>query len=354
MISLEEVQGVGPTLAKKLRAVFVISAELLAVQNPVELQAKANIGEGTAVKIVQNARRLLKMDDFRSGIEVERAMREATRLTTGIKALDEHLMGGIEEGSIVEIYGAARGGKTQWCSYFAVRSQLPREEGGLEGRVLWLDTESSFKPWHVRAIAYRYKMDSDEVLGNIEHIPIVLSSQITEKFLTIPQLCAKGDYRLVIVDSLTSLFRVEYTGLDSLRIRQQAINSLLNVMRRTATATKTVFLYTNQVMAHISSYGGNPNQPVGGHILSHGSDYRFYTRRKGAGERILTLNDNAGIPEFTINLVNGWGGFYASKSDMKDIEPEVMSYLVSQGYIIPGAEPLAMSVPAAATDNKEE
>ncbi len=350
MTSLESVQGVGPAVAKKLKSAFITSAEILAVQNPVELQSKAGIGEGTAKKIVQNARRLLGIDDFKSGIEIEKAMKEAPRLTTGIPSIDEHLMGGLEGGSIVEIYGPARGGKTQWCSHLAVRVQLPVEEGGLEGRVLWLDSESAFKPWKIRGIAHRHKMDPDTVLGNIEYMPVVLSSQIREKFTTIPQLCAEKNIKLVVVDSLTGLFRAEYTGLDSLRVRQQDMNSLLNIMRRTAAATGTIFLYTNQVMATISVYGGNPNTPAGGHIISHGSDYRFYTRRKGDMQRILTLQDNAGIPEFTVEVVNGWGGFYKTKKDMEDIEEKVKEYLCSVGFIIPGAKKKVSAAAMAADD----
>ncbi|MHA1289519.1 MAG: hypothetical protein ACTSPB_19185, partial [Candidatus Thorarchaeota archaeon] len=57
-------------------------------------------------------------------------------LRTGIEELDKSLMGGLEIGSIIEFYGKASGGKTQWCYHLAVRSQLSLEEGGLECSVL--------------------------------------------------------------------------------------------------------------------------------------------------------------------------------------------------------------------------
>ncbi|MFW9890069.1 MAG: hypothetical protein ACFFER_17945 [Candidatus Thorarchaeota archaeon] len=44
MTELEGVTGVGPAAAKKLREAFVTTAELLAVQNPVELQKKDKAG----------------------------------------------------------------------------------------------------------------------------------------------------------------------------------------------------------------------------------------------------------------------------------------------------------------------
>jgi DNA repair protein RadA len=322
MTELEGVSGVGPAAAKKLREVFVTTAELLAVQNPVELQRKTKLGEGTVEKIVRNARILLGMHGFKSGLEVEKEMESKSRLKTGIEKMDEALFGGIEVGSLVEIYGPARGGKTQVSAHLAVRAQLPRDQGGLEGRILWLDTESSFKPMTIRANALRWGLDPDIALGNVGRAEI---------FESIPQLCSEQDYVLVVVDSFTGLFRAEYTGLESLRIRQQEMNALLNQMRRTAKATDAVFVYTNQVMSKISTYGGYDNAPIGGHILSHASDYRFYTRRTKEDKRKLQLIDNAGLPEFDVEMVVGWGGMYADSKSKKEKEPEILDYFEKQG-----------------------
>jgi len=334
MTELEAVQGIGPAVAKKLRDAYVTTAELLAVQNPVELMKKTKLGEGTTEKIIKNARTLVGKFGFRSGLEIEKEMEEKPRLTTGIERIDTALRGGIEVGSIVEYFGPARGGKTQWVSQLAVTAQLPREKGGLEGRVLWLDTESSFKPWVIRAQAVRHGLDPDITLGNIGRAEVVLSGQITEIFESIPQMCAEQDYKLVVIDSFTGLFRAEYTGLENMRIRQQDMNNLLNQMRRTATATECIFAYTNQVMSKISTYGGNPNAPVGGHIVSHASDYRFYTRRTKADVRKIELQDNAGLPEFDAELVVGWGGLFPDSKTKKEIEPQVLEYFEKRGESI--------------------
>ncbi len=331
MTELEAVQGIGPAVAKKLREVYVTTAELLAVQNPVELMKKTKLGEGTTEKVIKNARLLVGKFGFRSGLEIEQEMATKPRLTTGIPKVDTALRGGIEVGSIVEFFGPARGGKTQWVSQLAVTAQLPLDKGGLEGRVLWLDTESSFKPRTIRANAIRHGLDPDVTLGNIGRAEVVLSGQITEIFETIPQLCAEQDYKLVVIDSFTGLFRAEYTGLENMRIRQQDMNNLLNQMRRTSTATDCIFVYSNQVMAKISTYGGNPNAPVGGHIISHASDYRFYTRRTKGDTRKIELQDNAGLPEFDAELIVGWGGMYPDSKTKKDTESEILEYFEKRG-----------------------
>lgn len=334
MTELEAVQGIGPAVAKKLRDAFVTTAELLAVQNPVELMRRTKLGEGTTEKVIKNARQLVGKFGFRSGLEIEKEMEEKPRLSTGIEKLDTALRGGIEIGSIVEFFGPARGGKTQWVSQLAVTAQLPLEKGGLEGRVLWLDTESSFKPWVIRSQAIRHGLDPDITLGNIGRAKVVLSGQITEIFESIPQMCAEQDYKLVVIDSFTGLFRAEYTGLENMRIRQQDMNNLLNQMRRTATATDAIFAYTNQVMARISTYGGNPNAPVGGHIVSHASDYRFYTRRTKGDTRKIELQDNAGLPEFDAELIVGWGGLFPDSKTKKDVEPKILEYFEKRGETI--------------------
>jgi DNA repair protein RadA len=329
---LEAVTGVGPAVAKKLREVFVTTAELLAVQNHVDLQNRTKLGEGTALKIIRNARQLVGLCGFKSGLEIEQEMASKPRLSVGIDKANAALLGGIETGSIVEFYGAARSGKTQWCGQLAVMVQLPKQKGGLEGRVLWLDTESSFKPWIIRANAVRFGLDPDVTLGNIGHAHIVMTEQMTQLFENIPQLCAEQDYKLVVVDSLTGLFRAEYTGLELLRVRQQEMNGLLNLMRRTATATDTIFCYTNQVIASMGMFKANPNSPVGGHILSHASDYRFYVKKKLKDVRGLQLQDNAGIPEFDIDVVIGWGGFYPDSKTKKKHESGVLEYFRKTGW----------------------
>ncbi len=332
MKPLEEVRGIGPTIARKLKNAFITTAELLAVQNPAELHQKTGIAEGTAKKIIANAREALGLQDFVPGLQVEKEMMEQPKLTTGVPAIDQALMGGIESGSIVEFYGPAKAGKTLWCSQLAVRVQLPFEQGGLEGRVLWLDTENAFKPWQIRAMAKRFGLDPEAALGNIRRAKVILSAQIIDIFESIPQRCAEEDVRLVVIDSLVGLFRAEYVGLDLLRLRQQDLNRLLNLMRRTSAATGAVFVYTNQVMASIGTWGSSGIAPAGGHILSHGSDYRFRLTARKDDLRSITLVDNAGVPEFSIVLRVGWGGFYPDPKEKKSAEPEILEYLSEAGY----------------------
>jgi len=265
LTELEAVPGVGPAAAKRLRDVFITTAEILSVQNPADLQTQTKLGEATVAKIIRNAREVSGRFGFKSGIELEKHQAETPRLKFGIDSLDKKLFGGMEVGSIIELYGSARGGKTFLCHQLAVRCQLPYADGGLEARVLWLDTESAFKTTHIRANAVRWGLDPDIALANISVAPIALSSQIEEYAQQIQLMLAEGEYKMLVIDSFTGLFRAEYTGIGKLASRQYSINSLLNWMRRLGLATDAIFVYTNQVTTQITSWGGNPSAPVGGH-----------------------------------------------------------------------------------------
>jgi len=326
---LEAVPGVGPAAAKRLREVFITTAEILSVQNPSELQAQTKLGEATVAKIIRNAREVSGKFGFKSGIELEKHQALTPRLKFGIDSLDKKLYGGLEVGSIVELYGSARGGKTFLSHQLAVRCQLPYDQGGLEGRVLWLDTESSFKTTHIRANAVRWGLDPDIALANISVAPIALSSQIEEYAQQIQLMLAEGEYKMLIIDSFTGLFRAEYTGIGNLASRQYSINALLNWMRRLGLATDAMFVYTNQVTTQITSYGGNPSAPVGGHVVAHASDYRFFTRVGAQGKRKISLKDNSGVPEFDVEVEIGWGGIYQDKTEKKNTEKMIFEKLGS-------------------------
>lgn len=55
--------------------------------------------------------------------------------------MDVLLGGGIETGSITEVFGEFRTGKTQLCHTLCVTAQRPLDQGGAEGRVIYVDTE---------------------------------------------------------------------------------------------------------------------------------------------------------------------------------------------------------------------
>ena len=331
---LEDVPGVGPGIAKKLRAANITTVELLAVQHHWELKTRAGISEEISIKIVKNAQQLSGMFDFKSGLKVEADVQAKPRLKTGIQDVDGRLMGGLEIGSLIEFYGRASAGKTQWCYHLAVRAQMPVKEGGLGCSVVWLDTEKAFNPCVVRANAVRWGLDPDTVLDNIQLMDVVNTVHLNALFEKIPQMCAEENVQLVVVDSLTGQFRQEYKGKDRLIPRQQDLNSLYNIMYRTAIATDATFLYTNQTISMSDMGQFTHHEPVGGNISAHAAGYRFQVSVAESGGIRLILKDYPSLPEFEETLSLGWGGFYKDPLALKQKEPAVVEYLETHGYSI--------------------
>ena len=106
---------------------------------------------------------------FTTATEFHTRRSELICITTGSKQLDALLGGGIETGSITEIFGEFRTGKSQICYTLAVTCQLPVDIGGGEGKCLYIDTEGTFRPVRLLAVAGRYRLDGERVLDNIAY-----------------------------------------------------------------------------------------------------------------------------------------------------------------------------------------
>ena len=104
---------------------------------------------------------------FTTATEMHARRADLICITTGSKQLDTLLAGGVETGSITEIFGEFRTGKSQICHTLAVTCQLPFDMGGGEGKCLYIDTEGTFRPVRLLAVAQRYGLVGEEVLDNV-------------------------------------------------------------------------------------------------------------------------------------------------------------------------------------------
>ncbi len=146
MDEIEKLPGVGPATAEKLKDAGYDSIMAIAVESPRNLAEIAEIGEGIAAKIINAAKRAADIGDFESGTEIMERRKEIRKVTTGSKAFDDLLGGGVETESITEFFGEFGSGKTQVMHQLAVNTTLSKEYGGLEGEVAMIDTENTFRP----------------------------------------------------------------------------------------------------------------------------------------------------------------------------------------------------------------
>jgi len=288
--------GIGPTSAEKLKGAGYDSYEAIAVASPMELVAVAGLGEGTAIKAIKAARDSLDMG-FESADKILEKRKTISRLSTGSTALDELLGGGIESQSITEVYGKFASGKSQWCFQLSVMSQLPKTKGGLGGAVLYIDTENSFRPERVAQISKHLDLNPEEVMKNIYVARAYNSNHqmlLTEKSV---DLIKEHNVKLLIVDSLTSQFRSEYTGRGQLSDRQQKLNQHMRLLQKIAELYNLVIFVTNQVMSRPDILFGDPTDAIGGNVVKHASKTRVYLRKGTGSKRIAKLVDSPSLPD---------------------------------------------------------
>ena len=93
---------------------------------------------------------------------------------------------------------------------------------------------------------------------------------------------------MVIVDSIISLHRAEFTGRGTLAERQQKLNRLIHRLMRMAEIYNVSVVVTNQVTSTPDTFFGDPTKPAGGKVIAHACMYL----KKAGQERIATIVDS--------------------------------------------------------------
>jgi len=292
---IEDIPGIGPATAEKLRKMGYSTVESLATASLKELTQF--LGEKTAYSIITEARKHLISIPFMRADEYMKLRKTVEKLTTGCKKLDELLGGGIETQAITEFYGEFGTGKSQICHQLCVTVQLSRDEGGLEGGALYIDTENSFRPERIVQIAKRWKLDPAKVLSRIVYAEALTADHQMYLLENADTQFKENNIRLVIIDSLIAHFRSEYIGREMLAERQQKLERHLHRLMRLARAFNAAAVVTNQVMAKPDSFFTDI-EPTGGHVLAHTSHTRVFLRKSPTpGIKIARLVVSPILPE---------------------------------------------------------
>ncbi|HDI06941.1 MAG TPA: DNA repair and recombination protein RadA, partial [Candidatus Bathyarchaeota archaeon] len=215
---IEDLPGIGPVTAQKLRNLGFHTVEALATATIRELEP-AGIGEKKAAEIIHAARSSLSLSFIRAD-ELLKMRENVLRLTTGSKALDRLLDGGLETQAITEFYGEYGSGKSQICHQLCVNVQLPPERGGLNGGALYIDTENTFRTERIVQMAKHLGLDPQEVVKNIIYAEAYTSDHQIFLLENADEIIKENNVKLIVIDSLTAHFRSEYIGREMLARRQ--------------------------------------------------------------------------------------------------------------------------------------
>ncbi|OHT10898.1 Meiotic recombination protein DMC1 like protein [Tritrichomonas foetus] len=290
--------GINAADIKKLKEAGICTVGAVLMETKKRLANVKGISDAKVDKIIAAATSLDTSFSFMSGNECLNRRQRVIHITTGSSELDKLLGGGIESMSITEVFGEFRTGKTQLCHTLCVTSQLPINQGGGAGKVVYIDTEGTFRPERIPTIAARFGVDPNEVLDNILYARAFTHEQQMQLILQATAQMAEDQYRLMIIDSITALFRVDFSGRGELAERQQTLGQMMSALSKVASEFNVAIFITNQVMASPdSALFVQAPKPIGGHILAHASTTRLYLRKGKGAERVAKIYDSPSLPE---------------------------------------------------------
>ena len=299
-VKLEDLEGVGPKTAEKLRSIGVCSAKHLSLFNIDELLNMVDIDERTLRRALAHARSLFM--PLRAVKASEHSTQKAQpQLTTGVKSVDQLLSGGLRPRSIYEFCGQPGTGKTQLCLQLSVTVQLSANKGGLGGKCYFMDAEGTFSSSRVKVIAERFGLDPDYALNNIYVIDVMNTDHLLQVTMSDLVRAIEEGVKLVVVDSLMSRFRSEYSGRETLALRQSRLGYVLDWLIRIARLYEVVVVVTTPVMEVPVAFAGASERlrPVGGATLAHATTHRFFltTRsERGLVKGTMTVLDSPTLP----------------------------------------------------------
>lgn len=300
--SIEELKTVGISASdvSKLSEAGYNTVQSLAFAPRKELLEVKGFSDAKVDKLIKEAAKLVPMG-FVSATSYHTKRAEVCYLSTGSSELDKLLNGGIESGSITEIFGEFRTGKTQLCHTLAVTCQLPVENGGGGGKCLYIDTEGTFRTERFIPIAEKLGLDPNTVMENISYARAYNSDHQNNLLLHASAMMTENKYSLLIVDSATALYRTDYSGRGELGARQIHLARFLRSLTNLAETYGIAVVITNQVVASVDGaaamFNADPKKPIGGNIIAHASTTRLYLRKGRGNTRICKIYDSPCLPE---------------------------------------------------------
>ncbi|XP_041337550.1 meiotic recombination protein DMC1/LIM15 homolog isoform X4 [Pyrgilauda ruficollis] len=278
-IDLLQKHGINVADIKKLKAVGICTIKGIQMTTRRALCNVKGLSEAKVDKIKEAANKLVE-PGFLTAFEYSEKRKMVFHISTGSQEFDKLLGGGIESMAITEAFGEFRTGKTQLSHTLCVTAQLPGP-GYTGGKIIFIDTENTFRPDRLRDIADRFNVDHEAVLDNVlyaraytsEH-QMELLDYVAAKFheeagifkLLVQDFCMLTVLRISvpvffcyiylpsmitmqIIDSIMALFRVDFSGRGELAERQQKLAQMLSRLQKISEEYNVAVFVTNQMTA---------------------------------------------------------------------------------------------------------
>ncbi|XP_068439241.1 meiotic recombination protein DMC1/LIM15 homolog isoform X2 [Clinocottus analis] len=307
-IDLLQKHGINMADIKKMKLVGICTIKGIQMTTRKALCNIKGLSEAKVEKIKEAAGKMLNVG-FQTAFEYSTRRKQVFNITTGSQEFDKLLGGGIESMAITEAFGEFRTGKTQlshtFCVCFLVLFHVILDSG-------------PSRPDRLKDIADRFNVDHGAVLDNVLYARAYTSEHQMEllDFVAAKFHEEGGVFKLLIIDSIMALFRVDFSGRGELAERQQKLAQMLSRLQKISEEYNVAVFITNQMTADPGagmSFQADPKKPIGGHILAHASTTRISLRKGRAEMRIAKIFDSPDMPENEATFAISAGGVTDAK-----------------------------------------
>jgi RecA/RadA recombinase len=298
-VRLEDLAGITGNMASQLRKNGVVTVARLARLSRSELKRMLRGVSEAKIEEIQKACWKATGGWFKPGSQLAAERKNQVVFSTGCRALDGIIGGGIHSGSITEFAGAYSAGKTECLITALVECLANNPDFG----VMYLDSEETFSEIRAVEIAEARGYDAEKLLNRMSMAKVYSTDMLLSLLDEADPLIATKNVKLLLVDSIIAAPRSEYLGRETLWERQQTLNHILRELLNYAKLYGLAVAVTNQVVDNPQIlYTKDPiaqKPPAGGNILAHGIETRVYLRRAGSSKtrRIARLIDSSWLPE---------------------------------------------------------
>lgn len=203
-------------------------------------------------------------------------------------SLDEILGGGIEKGTITQIFGPPGSGKSNIALTFAVNVAKNGK------KVIYVDTEGGISINRIKQIA---NYDFDKIANNIMVFEPTNFLEQDNDLKTIDMWFKKNNNQvdLFVLDSAVALYRVDDMKSSKLN---KVLGKQMGILSGIARKYDVAVLLTNQIYSSFDNEGNNDIKAVGGTILQYWSKVIIQLEKgEGLNERIATLIRHRSLAE---------------------------------------------------------
>jgi RecA/RadA recombinase len=231
---------------------------------------------------------------------VSEKVQEKNPLPLGNKEFDKIFDGGLYPGRKYLIFGANRTGKTQLCHQLCIQAAeiLSSNLHAINKKVVYLDTENTFRPERIKEMCQTRKINYESVLQKILISRVMSNDGLLMALENIKKKIRKNDIKLLIIDSINNHYRVEQGEKEKNFVKiKSTFLECLNILHKITENYNLISVITSQITPNFSEKPIIKQIPVGNIYLTHFFSEYLYLHHKKQKKFIAQLVNSNYLPE---------------------------------------------------------